>query len=66
MIAEHMNPSQLRDMAKEFLNREFLMIRMAAYRMYQGYIAHSHPYQQQLTEIVEEQNELQQQVDRLL
>ena len=42
MIAEHVDQSNLKSLAKEYLNKEFLTIRMIAYRMYQRYTDHDH------------------------
>jgi hypothetical protein len=43
VIAEHVDQGRLRSLAKECLQKEFLAIRMVAYRMYQRHILHAHP-----------------------
>ena len=43
-------------MAREYLQKEFLAIRVIAYRLYEQYTAHSHPaHKQQLQELRNEQ-----------
>lgn len=42
MLAEEVDQTKLRAIAKEYLEKEFLAIRMAAYKMYQQYTAHQH------------------------
>lgn len=42
MFARNIDQKELRSIAKECLQKEFLAIRMAAYQMYQQYSAHSH------------------------
>lgn len=42
MLAVDIDPAQLRSLAKEYLEKEFLAIRMVAYKMYQQYTAHHH------------------------
>ena len=43
MLSEEVGPSRLKSLAKDYLNKEFLAIRMITYRMYQQHTAHCHP-----------------------
>ena len=38
-----LDQSNLRSIAQELLQKEFLAIRMVAYRMYEQYMKHEHP-----------------------
>jgi hypothetical protein len=51
-LALQLDQGELRSVAKEYLQKEFLAIRVIAYRLYEQYVAHSHPAtRQQLQEI---------------
>lgn len=66
MIAPHVDQGQLKVIAKECLNKEFLGIRMVAYHMYERYTSHGHPYTaSKLQLLAEEQDQLFGQVDEL-
>ena len=55
-LAEQLDKGQLRSVAREYLQKEFLAIRVIAYRLYEQYVAHSHPaVKQQVQELRVEQ-----------
>lgn len=65
-LAEQLDSGQLRSVAKEYLQKEFLAIRVIAYRLYEQYVAHGHPaHRQALQEIRQEQESLRGQVEEL-
>jgi hypothetical protein len=42
MLSQKLDYSQLKNIAKDYLHKEFLAIRMIAYKLYEQYVAHSH------------------------
>lgn len=56
MLNPQVDQSNLRSLAQELLQKEFLAIRMVSYRMYEQYMKHEHQqYPAQMQELREEQ-----------
>lgn len=41
-LAAQLDQGQLRSVAREYLQKEFLAIRVIAYRLYEQYVGHTH------------------------
>lgn len=66
MLAEQLDQSQLKSIAKTYLHKEFLAIRMIAYKLYEQYVGHSHAsFKEHLGEIRQAQADLQNQLEEM-
>lgn len=60
MLAEQLDQSQLKSIAKTYLHKEFLAIRMIAYKLYEQYVGHSHAaFRQEAADIRQAHTDLQ-------
>lgn len=66
MLAEQLDQSQLKSIAKTYLHKEFLAIRMIAYKLYEQYVGHSHAaFKQEFADIKQAQTDLQHQLEQM-
>ena len=66
MLAEQLDQAQLKSIAKTYLHKEFLPIRMIAYKLYEQYVAHSHAsFREQFADTRQAQADLQGQLEQL-
>jgi hypothetical protein len=54
MLSQQLDHTQLKSIAKNYLHKEFLAIRMIAYKLYEQYIGHSHSNMKELLQEIKQ------------